>query len=150
MVTARYILKNTSKYDINLGDLRYRIPAGQARDLLSKTARLDWEDIVRSRTNGSIAARLGKTLIEIHNIVEPTVPRKELADPSTIVFPRRVKSSIVLEMEDVSEEIQKISLIEEDEFLKELDDDITAGKVPLVASEEEDDDEKETKTEDSM
>ena len=135
---ARYILRNISKNDINLGDLRYRIPAGQARDLLSKTARLKWEDIEKSRTNGSIAVRLGKTLVEIRNIVEPQAPIKKVADPATISFPNRVKSSIILEMNDVSDEIKKISLIDDDEFLKELDSDMEDKKAPLVAAEEND------------
>lgn len=132
---ARYILKNISKNDINLGDLRYRIPAGKSRDLLSKTAHLDWQDIEHSRTKGSIAARLGKTLIEVQNIVNVPAPKKEMADPSTVMFPQRVKSSIILEMDDISEEIQRISLVEEDEFLKELDDDISGRKAPLIAPE---------------
>jgi len=149
MAKTRYVLRNLSKYDINLGDLRYKIPAGQARDLLSKTARLDWEDIKRSRESGSIKVRLGKTLMEVYDVVKPPIPKMEMVDPSAIVFPRRVKSSIILEMEDVSEEIKKISLVEEDEFLRELDDDLNEGKAPLIASEEKDDKE-EVKTKDSV
>lgn len=143
---ARYILKNISKSDINLGDLRYKIPAGKSRDLLSRTARLLWKDIEKSRTSGSIAVRLGKTLVEIQDIIEPLNPIKYVADPSTIFFPRRMKSSIILEMEDFSEEIQKISLIEDDELLKELGN-LNSEEVPLVLESK---NEKEIKTKKTM
>lgn len=143
---ARYILRNISKNDINLGDLRYKIPAGKSRDLLSRTARLLWKDIEKSRTSGSIAVRLGKTLIEIKDVIEPLDPIKYVADPSTIFFPRRVKSSIVLEMEDFSEEIQKISLVEDDELLKELGD-LNLEEVPLILESK---NEKEIKTKKTM
>lgn len=143
---ARYILKNISKSDINLGDLRYKIPAGKSRDLLSRTARLLLKDIEKSRTSGSIAVRLGKTLVEIQDIIEPLSPIKYVADPSTIFFPRRMKSSIILEMEDFSEEIQKISLVEDDELLKELGDS-NSEEVPLVLESK---NEKEIKTKKTM
>ena len=69
MSPSQYLLKNISRNDINLGDLRYRIPAGKTRDLLGKGARLSWLDIQESKKSGSISKRLGKSLIEVNVII---------------------------------------------------------------------------------
>jgi hypothetical protein len=134
-----YVIRNVSKYDINLGDLRYKIPAGQSRDLLSKTARLEWEAIDHSRKHGSIAVRLGKTLVEITRVVKATPPLMKMADSSVISFPKRVKSSITLEVGDPDKEVQELTMVEDEEFLKQLDEEflLNEGKAPLVMGEDE-------------
>jgi len=138
----RYILRNISKYDINLGDLRYKIPAGQARDLFSRTAHLALEDVIRSITTGSISKRLGKTLIVGHNTLTSPPPSYEVADPSFVVFPQRIKSSIVLGVGDITEEIQELILTEDEEVLKKLEEDsMYSGEdtAPIVAKADEED-----------
>jgi hypothetical protein len=136
----KYVLKNISKYDINLGDLRYRIPAGQARDLLSPTAHLMPEDIVASAATGSISKRLGKTLIVAHNTLITPPPSYEEADPSSVIFPQRIKSSIIIGVDDITDEIQELILSEDEEFLKKLEEDsMYSGEdmAPIVAKSDE-------------
>jgi len=132
----RYILRNTSKYDINLGDLRYKIPAGQARDLLSPTAHLELEDIMLSVASGSISKRLGKTLIVAYSTLTPAPPSYEEAEPSRVSFPQRIKSSIILGVGDVDEEIKSLILSEDEEYLKKLEEgDLFDGSevAPIIA-----------------
>jgi hypothetical protein len=119
----KYILKNTSVKDVMLGDLRYKIPAGQSRDLLSPTAHLTIEEIRKSRENGSISKRLGKVLVEVEGIVFATVPPLcvVIRKAGVIKFPDRTKTSIRIEVGDISEEIENLIISEDDEFLKYLD-----------------------------
>lgn len=147
-MTKQYILRNITKMDVNLGDLRYKIPAGKARDLLSKTARLNIEDVERSRKNGSIAARLGKSLVEVQNTINPPHPKKMMSNEA-VVFPNRIKTTIVLEMDDISEDVRNLSIVDEDEFLKELDNEFEQS-LPLVATNEEDATEDEDKTKEEL
>jgi hypothetical protein len=119
----KYVLKNISKYDINLGDLRYRIPAGQARDLFSPTAHLKPEDVATSAATGSISKKLGKSLIVVQNTLITPPPSYEEADPSSVVFPQRIKSLIIIGVGDITEEIQELILSEDEEFLKKLEED---------------------------
>lgn len=132
----KFILRNTSKYDINLGDLRYKIPAGKARDLLSSTANLELEDIVLSVASGSISKRLGKTLMVAYSTLTPAPPSYEEAEPSSISFPQRIKSSIILGVGEVDEEVKNLILSEEDEFLDKLEKDSLfegGDMAPIVA-----------------
>ena len=123
---AKYILKNISTSDVMIGDLRYKIPAGQSRNLLSPTAYLSIELISKSRENGSISKRLGKTLIEVDNIVFATVPPLcvVIREAGVVKFPDRTKTSIRINIGDISEEIENLIISEDDEFLKYLDTDV--------------------------
>jgi hypothetical protein len=123
MIPKKYVLKNISKADVHLGDLRYSIPAGQSRNLLSRTAHLKWADIEKSRKYGSISKRLGKLLVEIMDVPPaPKPPLVSMAEPSKIVFPQKIKSSIIIDVGDISDEVQQMSLVEDEEFLKQLGD----------------------------
>jgi len=139
-IPNKYLLKNISKNDINLGDLRYRIPAGKTRDLLGKTAHLRFEDIVKSRYNGSIKARLGKSLAEVTSIIEvKPPPMTEFKPKDAITFPQRVKSYITIEVGDVTDEIKNLIMNEDEEFFQQLQDDANLGekKIPLISKKEE-------------
>lgn len=121
-IPNKYILKNISKSDVNLGDLRYRIPAGKMRDLLGKNAHLKFEDILNSRRNGSIKAKLGRSLIEIHSNIISQNPRKAIFKPmDPVTFPQRTKSSIIIDVKDVTDEIKDLILNEEEELISEFE-----------------------------
>ena len=140
MVRQRYLLKNITKYDVSIGDLRYKIPAGQTRDLLSPTARLNPKNIEQSKTDGSIAKRLGHSLVEVKKAVSVTVPKKTEADSSAKRFPQRVKSSIKLGEGEVSEEVEQITIQEDDALLKEMaaeDALLESGGVPIISKNKE-------------
>ena len=129
-----YILRNTTKNDINLGDLRYKIPAGKCRDLLSKTANIPFDQLIKSVQSGSISVRLGRQLIEVHSKISAPILVREIAEPGRILFPQRVKSSIVIEVGDVSEEIRELAITEDDEYLKKLEEESMGGtKLPIIA-----------------
>ena len=139
-IPNKYLLKNISTSDINLSDLRYRIPAGKTRDLLGKTAHLKFEDIVKSRYNGSIKARLGKSLAEVTSIVEAKPPpMTEFKPKDAIIFPQRIKSYITIEVGDVTDEIKNLIMNDDEEFFQQLQDDANLGdeKVPLISKKEE-------------
>ena len=143
----RYLLKNITKNDVCIGDLGYKIPAGQTRDLLGKNARLQVSAIAKSRHSGSLKKRIGKVLIEVDAIIIPTPPPMTVADPSIVSFPQRTKSCITIEVGDISEEINSIALNEDDEFLKQMEDEefmLEECGVPIVAKNEEDEGAKET------
>lgn len=116
-----YILRNITGRDINLGDLRIKIPAGKCRNLLGKKSRVLPEDIKESEKNGSISKYLGKFLIKVEKIVEPSIPIEEVADPSAVTFPQRKKSSIIIEVGEIDEEIKDLILEEDEEYLKQLE-----------------------------
>lgn len=120
-----YILKNISKYDINLSDLGVRIPLGQSKDLLSSSINLKWEDIYKSKTSGSISLRLKKGMVaEVQGIVRSPKPptRVDVIREAVMVkFPDRVNSLLVIDVGNISEEIEKMSINEDDELLKQLD-----------------------------
>ncbi len=122
MRKRRYILRNISKYDINLSDLKYRIPVGQARDLLSRTARLDPKKIQKSIESGSIQKRLGISLIEVWDIKQPRPPRKTLAVPEkAIQLPQRTKSMITIDASEIADEYENSHILQdEDSLLQEL------------------------------
>lgn len=135
-----YILKNITGRDVNLGDLRIKIPAGKCRDLLAKKSRITIESILKSEKNGSIGRYLGRSLIKVNKIIPTIPPAKEIADPSAITFPQRRKSFIVIEVGDIDDEIKDLVLSEDEEYLKQLDiEDRAAGgdlDMPIVVSEE--------------
>lgn len=138
----RYILRNTTKRDINLGDLRYKIPAGSARDLYSKKSNLRYKDIVESFKNGSISKYLRSgALVEVEKIVATPSPSKmSLADPSAVVFPQRIKSSITIGVGDITEEIRDLTISEDDELLKQLEEEggiFDGGEAPIISKNKE-------------
>ena len=89
-----YVLRNISRYDLNLSDLGVRIPLGQSRDLLDPKLNLAWEDIIKSKTKGSIYLRMRKGMVEeINKIVSSPVPltRAQVIREMTVVkFPDRL------------------------------------------------------------
>lgn len=123
----KYILRNIhpQRMDVSLGDLRYRIPYGQARDLLSPTAHLDLTVVERSRLSGSIAERLRQgVLVEVEAIVLASPPRISVAEPSVISFPQRMKSLIIPEDGDLANSIQSTVMDAEDaELIRQMEED---------------------------
>lgn len=122
--------------DINLGDLRYKIPAGATRDLLSPTARLDPALVQKSRTEGSIAARLGKTLIEVQKKILLTVPLKEESRKAIGMLRPRDKSSVLINAKKEDDKLNNIIMQEEEDLLKEMAEEdlmMEVGEVPLVS-----------------
>jgi hypothetical protein len=118
--------------DVGLGDLRYKIPKGQTRDLLSRTARLSIEDIEKSRANGSIARRLKSgVLIEVKTNVKTPVVKKEISKKA-VHFPRQKKTSIVLDIEELDEQLSNMMIEEDEELLKELQEEDYMSEAPLV------------------
>jgi hypothetical protein len=111
--------------DVTLGDLRYRIPYGQARDLLSPTAHLTLEAVERSRLSGSIAERLRQgVLVEVEAIVLAPPPTISVAEPAAISFPQRTKSLIVPDGGDLADSIQATIMDAEDEaLLRQMEED---------------------------
>lgn len=110
--------------DVALGDLAYKIPYGQARDLLSATARLDPELVERSRREGSIAERLRQgVLIEVEGITLAPPPSISVAEPSAISFPQRVKSLVVPDGGDLTESVQSVVADEDAELLRQMEED---------------------------
>lgn len=137
------------RMDINLGDLGYRIPFGQARDLLSPTARLSPEKVERSRLKGSIRRRLDqRVLIEVRGSPDLSPPLMSVADPQDITFPNRAKTGIVVAETDVAEEVQSSIIAEDDELLEEMerefeeDEDSAAGAPLMVSSPDDREEEK--------
>lgn len=139
-MNRRYILKNMTKRDVNLGDLRYKIPANQSRDLFAKTARLEIESIDQSKKNGSIYKYLeAGILVEVCDINEPKAPLIYVDSMPKIKFPRHLKTKLTIEIGDVDEEMKKITIDEEEDFLKELDyQDAFLESVPLVSKKDDD------------
>ena len=132
-----YILRNNKRYDINLGDLHYKVPAGKTRDLYSPTARLDRELIQLSKQSGSIAARLANgslsEVVKHINLKRP--PMEEAKTP----FPRQNKSSVTLDSDKLDEEIQEMILSDDDELLKELDEiSLMTEEAPIVRKKDDD------------
>ena len=120
-----YILKNISKCDVNIGDLGVRIPLGQSKDLLDPKLKLNWDLINKSKTEGSIFVRINKRMVvELSNIVPaPRAPTKidVLRGEDVLRNADRLKSLLIVESGDLSEEIEKMTISDDDEFLKQLD-----------------------------
>ena len=120
-----YVIKNISRYDLNLSDLGVRIPLGTSRDLLDPKLNLKWEDIIKSKTSGSIFLRLKKGMAaETVNIVsnpQPASRAQIIRDAVLVKFPDRVKSSIIIDIGNIAEDIEKMSISEDDELLKQLE-----------------------------
>lgn len=138
---SSYVLRNITQRDINLGDLRYKIPAGKSRDLFAKKSNLRYDDIIKSKRSGSISKYLCKKfLVETKKIVvEPPAPRMEIADPSAVTFPQRIKSSITIEVGGVTDEIRDLTISEDDELLKQMEEEaiFEAESAPIVAKKDE-------------
>lgn len=148
---ARYLLRNTRKYDINLGDLRYTIPAGQVRDLLSKTAHIDPIQLAKSVTSGSIAARMKLgSLVEVVKEPDLRPPKKVEVSNRPVSFPRTKKTSIVLDVALLDEQMNNMILDDGDQFVKELEADAAAlnGASPLVSKQVLEDEKEEPSSED--
>ena len=138
---AGYWLRNTTKYDVSIGDLRYRIPAGQSRNLLAKSARLKVDDIRRSIKEGSLFKRLKSgALREVKYDVILAPPPKTTASSDTIIIARKAKV-IPTKPSDLEDRLDSIILQEEDEILKELsEEDLmnNMGTAPIVSKEKKD------------
>lgn len=148
---GRYLLRNTTKYDINLGDLRYKIPAGQVRDLLSRTAHINPKLLEKSVTCGSIAARIKiGTLVEVVKEPDLRPPKKIKVSGQPVSFPRTNKTSIILDVALLDEKLNNMIIDDGDQFLKELeDDDATSnGSAPLVSKKVAEDAKEKISTED--
>lgn len=128
----KYFLRNTTKLDINIGDLRYTIPAGQTRDLLSPRARLNIEDINNSKNNGSLRKKIETgMLVEVNKIIKLTPPKKtETKNVLRVV--KNEKSSIKVDTEELNEQFNNMVLNDEDDFLKELEQGDSIVEAPLV------------------
>lgn len=130
-------MQNTTKYDINLGDLRYKIPAMQTRNLLSKTAYLSWAQIEKSKTSGSISLKLKNgSLREVSKVVKIEPPRKTTTN-EMVKIRGREKSSVVLNTEEYDEKLNDMMLNDEEELLQELQAIDPMTGAPLVHQEEE-------------
>lgn len=133
---SRYVLQNVTNRDVNIGDLRYTIPAKKSRDLLSKTAHLDYDAVIESKKSGSIFKKLGKSLIEVTTVIEALPPLKTSADPSIVHFPQRIKSSIVIDVSEISEDVQQEISDEETALLKQLEQSYEENVAPIVSKRE--------------
>lgn len=135
---AKYFIKNISnKYDVNLSDIGIRIRIGQTVDLLGKGVK--WENIERSRRNGSIALRLKKGMItEVDGVTVARPPsRAEVIREAILVkFPDRVNSSIIIDIGNIAENIEQLSISEDDELLKQLELDSADYERSLIADDE--------------
>lgn len=129
---GKYLLRNVTKYDINIGDLRYKIPAGQVRNLLGKNARLTFEEVENSRKFGSIAKKLRSgLLVEVQQEVSMKLPKLTITQPEPILFPRISKTSITLDVSQIDENIlANITMGEEDALLKELEQNSDIDDLP--------------------
>lgn len=133
---AKYILRNITPYDINLGDLGYTIPAYKSRDLLSKTSRLKYDSVMKSAISGSISKKLGRSLVEVKEIVVVPEQMKTLAEPTPIEFPNQVKTSLVIDVGELTDEIQEQIITDEEDLLKQLEVSYEAEVAPVVHKEE--------------
>lgn len=128
---SQLILRNTTKNDINLGDLRYKIPAGQARDLLSASARLNPKIVEQSLKSGSIKRRLGKSLVLVKKDVQIPPVKIKMSPMDVVCFPRHCKSFITLDVDNFVDGYDVLATEDEDEFLKELEADSFIGDSAL-------------------
>jgi hypothetical protein len=136
-----YILRNLTRRDVNLGDLRIKIPAGQARNLLGKKSKITPEAIRKSEESGSISKYMAiGSLTRVYGCNDPMKPQIEMVDPNSIKFPSRVKSSIIIEVGEIDEEIKKLVMSEDEEYLKQLELESKAAEgnldLPIVSEEE--------------
>ena len=113
---------------------------------MSHKSNLRHKDLMESIKSGSISKYLRKGfLVEVDKIVVPPSLKKSLADPSTVIFPQRIKSSITIEVGDVTDEIRELTISEDDELLKQLEEEgglFDVGEAPIVAKKDEKDEEK--------
>jgi hypothetical protein len=118
------IIRNVhkKKMDVSLGDLAYKIPYGQARNLFSRSARLLPKNIENSFKSGSLRKRIRQgVLMVVKDTAFVEAPRIRIANPDAIVFPQKTKSFIIIEPEKVKEELHDMILAEDEELLEELE-----------------------------
>jgi hypothetical protein len=135
----KYILRNISNREISISDLGYKIPAGESRDLLGKKSGVTWEKIQVSKEKGTLSLKLGKTLVEIENIVVAHLPTmtQVIREAITVKFPDRTKSIVIVDVGNISDEVQNLTIIEEEELLKQLEtESLGDGQVPMVFGDE--------------
>lgn len=135
----KYILRNISNREISISDLGYKIPAGESRDLLGKKSGVTWERIQASKEKGTLSLKLGKTLVEIENIVvaHPPSMTEVIREAVTVKFPDRTKSIVIVDVGNISDEVQNLTIVEEEELLKQLDaESLGDGQVPMVSGDE--------------
>lgn len=137
----KYVLRNITRRDVNLGDLKIKIPAGKCRDLLGKKSRITMESIIKSEATGSISKYLGRSLIKVNKAVVVPPPLKEAVDFSKVTFPQRRKSYIIIDVGDVDEDVKDLVFSEDEEYLKQLEAESKAASgdmdVPVVAPDKE-------------
>lgn len=134
-----YFLRNVSKKDLRIHDLNhYQIPAGKTKNLLDKCSKLSWDQISKSRESGDLSKRLGKELVELNTsaIARPPTLREVIREAVVVKFPDTAKSSIVIEVGDIAENIQNITISEEEDFLKQLDNESMEGGGLKIVSDE--------------
>jgi hypothetical protein len=131
-----FLIRNISQYDINLGDLKYKIKAGKVVDLYGETAHLNKEVIQKSLESGSISKRLGKSLVLISNTSQTPIIPIITESNKIIEFPRHAKSSIIIEVGKIDKDVESMILEDDDAFLKELEFDGSGdGSAPIIAKE---------------
>jgi hypothetical protein len=82
---------------------------------------------------------LGKTLVEIENIVVAHLPTmmQVIREVVTVKFPDRTKSIVIVDVGNISDEVQNLTIIEEEELLKQLEtESLGDGQVPMVFGDE--------------
>jgi hypothetical protein len=139
-MSKTYFLRNVSKKDLRINDLKhYPIQAGKTCNLLDKGSRLSWEEIIKSRESGDLSKKLGKELIEVERdvVAKPPTLREVIREAVVVKFPDTAKSSIVIEVGDIAENIQNITISEEEDFLKQLDNESMEGGGLKIVSDEE-------------
>jgi len=144
----KYILRNTSRKDVLLSDLGYRIPAGKAVNLLGIKSMLTEEIIEKSRISGSLSKVINKYLIKVEEIVKAEPPLRVISKfTNVVVFPQKTKSFITIEvMELTDEELRDATSGDEDAFLQQLEGGSTLDdiRLPIVAKKEDESGKSET------
>jgi len=133
-----FLLRNVTKRDINLGDLRFKIPAMGVKNLLSPKSHITVEDLANSISSGSLSKYLGKSLIHIKNLSRVS-PKYKTESKVTTKGLKRLKTSVKEKAEDLSKELEEMTLMDDEEYLRELSmvDDISKGSAPLVRKQNE-------------
>lgn len=129
------------RMDVNLGDLGYRIPYGQTRDLLDPKSGLIPLRVQKScEEGGSIWKRLQqKVLVVVRKEPNLRPPSVTVAPPDAVVFPQRVRSLQQVNVAEVNDEIQSSIIADDDVLLQEMemnadgeDDGTTPGGAPVA------------------
>jgi len=148
-ITEQYWVRNIhpQRMHVMVGDLGYKVPWGQSRNLLSPTSGLDPARVKKSAKGGSLRKRLDqRILVEVSGPPDLRPPRLSVAPPDSLSFPYRSKSGISVDEGDVAEELQSSIIADDDNLIREMeidmdgdgdgDNDMTEGGIPIMASEE--------------